>query len=66
MPTATMSIDALVAFLRSLDDRTRRYIFEHVFIVSDTSSLSVAERKSLERGMKEYRTGRVVEWQAGE
>ena len=66
MPKTTMSLDALVEFLRSLDDRTRKYIFEHVFIISDTSPLSNAERKSLEKGMREYRQGRVVEWQAGE
>ncbi len=66
MPTATMSLDALVEFLRSLDDRTRKYIFEHVFVVSDTSPLSAAERKSMEKGMREYRQGRVIKWQAGE
>ena len=66
MPIATKSLDALVEFLRSLDDRTKKYVFEHVFIVSDTSPLSPAESKSLEQGLREYRKGKTVEWQSGE
>ncbi|RKZ28608.1 hypothetical protein DRQ36_10170 [bacterium] len=66
MSTATMSLDALVEFLRSLDDRTKKYVFEHVFIISDTSPLSPAESRDLEMGLKEYRKGKTVEWHAGE
>ena len=49
MSTTTLSLDALVEFLRSLDDKSKRYIFEQVFVVSDTSPLTGAERKSLKK-----------------
>ncbi len=65
MSTTTLSLDALVEFLRSLDDKSKRYIFEQVFVVSDTSPLTGAERKSLKKGISEYRKGRVIEWKAG-
>ena len=66
MPTTTATLDALVEFLRSLDNKTKKYIFEKVFIVSDSAPLSHAESESLKRGMREYRRGEAIKWQAGE
>jgi hypothetical protein len=60
MSTATATLDTLVGFLRSLDNKTKSFIFEKVFIVSDTSLLSPAESKSLEKGLSEYRQGKAI------
>jgi len=66
MSTAIPTLDALVEFLRSLDNKTKKDIFENVFIVSDSAPLSSAESKSLERGLSEHRQGTAIKWQAGE
>ena len=65
MNTVTIPLNTLVELLRKLDSRAKIYIFEHVFIESDTAPLTAKERISLENGLKDYRDGEVIEWRAG-
>ncbi len=66
MSNATDTLDALIEFLRSLDDKSKKYIFEKVFVGGDSTPLSSAESASLKKGLSEYKQGVTTKWPVGE